>query len=111
MEEKRFRKNDEGFTCVACGLAVEPNSVTSRDHCPRCLTSLHVDRNPGDRQNPCRGILRPISALPHPKKGFIIVYRCEACGETVRNRAILTGNQPDDTDVLIRLTAQPWEEV
>ncbi len=111
MEEKRFRKNDEGFSCAHCGYRVVPNRVTSRDHCPRCLYSLHVDRNPGDRANPCRGVLVPVSALPHPKKGFIIVYRCSKCGETVRNKACLTGDEPDDMNELIRLTSHPMEVI
>ena len=110
MENKRFQKKDEGFRCVNCGYEVLPNSVTSRDHCPRCLTSLHVDIMPGDRANPCRGVLRPISANPHPKKGFQIVYRCEKCGALHRNKAALTGQDPDNMDLLIRLTAKPTED-
>ncbi len=110
MEEKRFRKNDEGFVCAHCGFQVEPNGVTSRDHCPRCLHSLHVDINPGDRANPCKGLLVPISCVPHPKKGFQILYQCNKCGAKHQNKAALTGNQPDDMDLLIRLTANPTEE-
>lgn len=109
MTEKRFRTLDEGFLCAHCGEKVRPNEVTSRDHCPKCLYSLHVDINPGDRQNPCRGTLRPVSAEPHPKKGFVIIYRCEKCGAVVRNKAALTGRDPDDTDAIIRLTANPME--
>ena len=110
MEEKRFQKNDAGFSCVFCGHSVPPSGVTSRDHCPKCLYSLHVDVNPGDRANPCRGILKPVSAQPHPKKGFVIIYRCETCGAVLRNKASLTGTEPDDMDLLIRLTSKPWEE-
>ena len=105
MEEKRFRKNDEGFICASCGREVLPLGYTSRNHCPFCLCSLHVDINPGDRANECHGILRPIQTLPDPKKGFIIIHRCSKCGEVVRNKAALEGNQPDDNDLLIRLTA------
>lgn len=110
MEEKRFRKNDSGFICLHCGKEVLPNEVTSRDHCPFCLYSIHVDRFPGDRANPCRGELVPISAEPHPKKGFVILYKCKKCGQKVRNKAALTGMQSDDTDLLIRLTAKTTED-
>ncbi len=110
MEEKRFRKNDEGFVCAHCGAEVLPNGVTSRDHCPVCLHSLHVDLNPGDRANPCRGLLVPVGAVPHPQKGFQIVYQCAKCGKIHKNKAALSGVQPDDTDLLIRLTANQWEE-
>lgn len=110
MTEKRFRELDEGFLCSHCGETIPPNEVTSRDHCPKCLYSLHVDINPGDRANPCGGVLRPVSAEPHPKKGFVILYRCEKCGQKVRNKAALTGKMPDDTEKIIKLTANPMED-
>lgn len=95
--------------CVHCGFSVPPNGVTSRDHCPKCLYSLHVDVNPGDRNNPCRGELVPVSARPHPKKGFQIIYHCSKCGKKHINKAALTGDCPDDMELLIRLTAKPEE--
>ena len=110
MEEKRFQKRDEGFVCRKCGRAVPPNGVTSRDHCPSCLHSIHVDLFPGDRKNPCGGLLVPVSAAPHPKKGFQIFYRCEKCGKTHVNKAALTGTEPVDMNEIIRLTAKPMEE-
>ena len=106
MEDKRFRKNDSGFICKNCGKEVLPLGYTSRNHCPFCLCSLHVDVNPGDRANDCGGILRPIQTLPDSKRGFIIIHRCERCGATVRNKAAQDAKvQPDDTDLLIKLTA------
>ena len=101
LESKRFCKNDDGFVCVHCGRTVPPLGYSSRNHCPYCLYSLHVDIMPGDRKNPCRGELVPVQSLPDPKKGFVIVFRCEKCGKTVRNRAAAD----DDTDLLIKLTA------
>ncbi len=106
MEAKRFSKNDDGFVCQNCGLTVLPLGYTSRNHCPRCLCSLHVDINPGDRQNPCRGLLRPFRAEPDARRGYVILHRCEKCGAVVRNRAAHEARtQPDDLDLLIRLTA------
>lgn len=106
MESKRFSKNDSGFICAACGKEVLPLGYTSRNHCPFCLCSLHVDVNPGDRANECRGILRPIQAQPDPKRGYIIIHRCERCGTTVRNKAAHEAKvQPDDLNLIIALTA------
>lgn len=105
MEEKRFQKRDEGFQCAHCGHTVPPNGKTSRDHCPRCLVSLHVDIFPGDRANPCGGTLVPVGAEPNAKKGFLIRYRCEKCGARLRNKAALTGTEPDNMDLIISLTA------
>ena len=104
MEQKRFSKNDNGFVCAVCNKAVPPLKYSSRDHCPYCLSSLHVDVLPGDRQNSCKGILKPVQVLPDAKKDFIIVYKCEKCGESVRCRAAMSGECPDDMALLIKFT-------
>ena len=104
MNEKRFQKNDDGFVCLHCGKAVPPLEYSSRDHCPWCLYSRHVDRFPGDRANPCRGLLEPVSARPDAKKGFVIEYRCQVCGQTARCRAALGRGVTDDMEALIALT-------
>lgn len=100
MQQKRFTKNDSGFVCKNCGADVLPLSYSSRDHCNKCLCSLHVDINPGDRANGCGGLLVPVSALPDAKKGFIINYKCKKCGAALRCRAA----SDDDTELLIKLT-------
>ena len=106
MEQKRFTKNDDSFTCVHCGKTVEPLGYTSRNHCPHCLWSLHVDINPGDRANECGGLLRPIRTEPDAKRGFVVIHKCEKCGEIRRNRAALDAKtQPDNRSLLIKLTA------
>ena len=39
------------FTCKVCGRLIIPDGAgsTHRNHCPNCLSSLHVDEDPGDR--------------------------------------------------------------
>lgn len=101
METKRFTKNDESFICQNCGANVPPLKYTSRNHCPKCLVSLHLDVNPGDRAADCGGIMDAISAEPDPKKGFIITHKCRKCGAVRRNKAA----SDDDINKIIRLTA------
>lgn len=101
METKRFTKNDEGFVCGHCGYEVTPLGYTSRNHCPKCLWSLHVDENPGDRAAACLGPMRPERTEPDPKKGFVIYHRCTRCGALRRNKAA----RDDDRRLLIKLTA------
>lgn len=81
---KRFNELDEGFVCKNCGRVVESLGYTSRDHCPYCLYSLHVDINPGDRKNTCLGLLEPIGIEKY-KGTYKIVYRCSKCHKTHKN--------------------------
>lgn len=101
METKRFKKNDDGFICANCGKDVPPLKYTSRNHCPHCLSSLHLDVNPGDRASDCKGIMDAVTAEPDPKKGFIITHRCRKCGALKRNKAA----DDDNRKKIIELTA------
>ena len=106
METKRFTKNDEGFLCVNCGREVLPLGRSSRDHCPFCLCSLHLEILPGDRAAGCGGIMDAFRAEPDPKKGFVISFRCRKCGARRRCKAAYGVKvQPDDINKLIALTA------
>jgi len=96
---KNFTKNDNGFICQNCGKEVGPLGYTSRNHCPHCLCSIHVDILPGDRQNTCKGIQRPISIENNPKKGYVIVYKCDKCGAITRNKSA----EDDDFEVLLKV--------
>jgi DNA-directed RNA polymerase subunit RPC12/RpoP len=105
MEEKRFTKNDSGFVCAHCGFEVKPLGYTSRNHCPRCLWSVHIDVLPGDRACECGGLMEPVSAEPDPKKGYVITHKCTKCGELRKNKAAHEAKiQPDDIVKIIKLT-------
>ena len=99
LDKKRFTKNDSGFVCQNCKAKVPPLSYSSRDHCSKCLCSLHVDINPGDRQNPCGGIMDAIFAEPSPD-GYVITHKCRRCGFARNNKY----QKDDDTELLIKLS-------
>lgn len=83
---KFFTKNDESFICSNCNNKVNPLNYSSRDHCPYCLCSLHVDIYPGDRANSCRGLLIPIDIEYNQNKGYVIKYKCQKCGALHNNK-------------------------
>ncbi len=87
MVDKKFKKNDTSFICANCGEFVSTLNYSSRDHCNKCLCSLHVDINPGDRQNECKGLLIPIGVDYNAKKGYVIQYKCEKCGQLHNNKS------------------------
>ena len=97
---KRFNELDEGFICEHCHKEVEPLHYTSRDHCPHCLYSKHVDINPGDRQNNCLGLLKPID-IEKFKDTYKIIYQCEKCNELHKN--IIA--KDDNLDEIIKISS------
>lgn len=92
-------KNDNGFVCRHCGREVTSLGYTSRDHCPHCLYSIHIDNIPGDRANSCLGDLEPKAIEPSSKKGYIITYKCSKCGEVKRNKSA----DDDNFDVMLEI--------
>lgn len=94
-----FVKNDETFICKNCGKKVEKLRYTSRDHCNYCLYSLHVDKEPGDRLNECKGLLKPINIITNSKKALQIEYRCTKCGAVVRNIVA----EDDDKEIIYKV--------
>ncbi len=81
---KKFTRRDENFTCENCNKNVMPLQYTSRDHCPYCLYSKHVDIFPGDRQNQCHGLLKPIG-IEKFKDTYKILYKCTKCNQLHKN--------------------------
>ena len=59
------------FTCKVCGRLCTPENAGSdhRNHCPNCLSSLHVDIEPGDRESDCGGIMEPVAGWEEAASG------------------------------------------
>ncbi len=94
-----FKKLDSGFVCTNCGKEVSPLKYTSRNHCPYCLCSIHVDIDPGDRANDCKGLLVPTGIEYNSKKGYIVVHKCRTCGEIKRNKCA----EDDDYNLILNI--------
>lgn len=100
---KNFIKNNESFICDYCGKQVEPHPTTSRDHCNFCLFGKHVDINPGDRKNNCKGALRPIG-LKIANSKTQIVYDCDTC----HARVYCIASKDDDENKILELSNKMW---
>ena len=98
---KKFIMRDENFICENCGKEVTKLKYTARDHCPNCLFSKHVDINPGDRENNCLGLLKPIG-IEKFKDTYKIIYKCLKCKELHKN---IVAND-DNIDLIIELSVQ-----
>ncbi|MCL2637668.1 MAG: RNHCP domain-containing protein [Oscillospiraceae bacterium] len=102
IESSRFTVIDEAFDCSVCGAEIQPLGYTARDHCNKCLCSLHLDDNPGDRLSNCGGVLEPVGA-EQGKKGVKIIYKCKKCGMKKKNIAA----KDDDNEMIIKLFGNP----
>jgi hypothetical protein len=101
-----FTKINESFICLNCKFSVPPAQSTCRDHCPKCLYSIHIDNNPGDRASMCKGSLIPVSWSKNKKKGIMIHYQCAICAEQKKNKFLEYDNiLSDDINILLKLNS------
>ena len=98
---KKFNMIDEEFICENCLHIVQKLIYTSRDHCPKCLYSKHLDINPGDRANQCRGLMEPIGIEKY-KNTYKIIYKCNKCNKLHKN---IIAND-DNFDKIIELSTK-----
>ena len=96
---KKFNMIDENFICDNCGMEVNKLGYTARDHCPHCLYSKHLDINPGDRENDCHGLMKPIG-IEKFKKSYKIIYNCSKCHQIHKN--VMADD--DNFDLIIKLS-------
>lgn len=95
--EKGYYKTNlcnDSFTCKVCTRLVTPESAgsTHRNHCPNCLTSLHLDNEPGDRESGCGGIMDAIGVWVRKNGEWAIIHRCRRCGKLSSNRVAADDN-------------------
>ena len=112
--EKGYYKthaSHEIFTCKVCGREVIPDGAGTghRNHCPNCLSSLHVDVEPGDRASDCGGIMEPVSVWVRKNGEWAIIHRCKRCGAFSSNRVAADDNPMKLMSIAMKpLTSPPF---
>lgn len=99
----------ESFTCKLCGTFIVPEGAGSqhRNHCPKCLSSVHVDNEPGDRASLCKGIMDPIGVWVRKNGEWAIIHRCRLCGVLSSNRIAADDNPTLLMSIAVRPLATP----
>ncbi len=110
--EKGYYKNHpctDSFICTFCGrTVVSAGAGTShRNHCPYCLTSLHLDIEPGDREADCGGQMEPVGVWVRNKGEWAIIHRCRRCGSLSSNRIAADDNPVKLMSIALRPLAEP----
>ena len=86
--------DEQSYRELLCGREVFPENAGSehRNHCPNCLSSLHVDNEVGDRESDCGGIMEPIGVWVRKNGEWAIIHRCKRCGKISSNRTAADDN-------------------
>ena len=99
----------DSFTCKVCGRPVVPNGAGSehRNHCPNCLSSLHVDVEPGDRASDCGGVMDAVSVWVRKGGEWAVIHRCRRCGVFRSNRVAADDNPMKLMSIAMKPLGQP----
>lgn len=99
----------ESFPCKVCGALITPEDAGSghRNHCSKCLSSVHVDHRPGDRASLCKGIMDPVGVWVRKDGEWAIIHRCRSCGAFSSNRIAADDNPTLLMSIALRPLASP----
>lgn len=115
-KRKRYEKGyykthsfKDSFTCKVCGRPVVSAGAGSnhRNHCPNCLSSLHLDIEPGDREADCGGVMEPIGMWVRKNGEWAIIHRCRMCGHLSSNRVAADDNPMKLMSIAMKPLSQP----
>ena len=83
------------------------NASNNRNHCPNCLTSLHVDNEPGDRQSECGEIMDAIALWIRKNGECAVIHRCRRCGALSSNRTAADDNPMKIMSIALKPLCEP----
>ena len=78
-----------------------------RNHCPNCLSSLHLDIEPGDRASDCGGIMDAVGVWVRQNGEWAVIHRCRRCGHLSANRVAADDNPMKLMSIAMRPLSQP----
>lgn len=102
-------KGSQDFTCKVCGAYVtaEGGGTKNRNHCPVCLSSVHLDIEPGDRAADCGGTMEPIGVWVRKNGEWALIHRCKICGTLSSNRIAADDNPVKLMSIAVKPLASP----
>ena len=115
-KKKHFKKGSykthactDSFTCKQCGRLVVSAGAGSdhRNHCPNCLSSLHVDIEPGDRASDCGSLMEPVAVWVRKNGEWAIIHRCRRCGKLSSNRVAADDNPMKLMSIAMKPLCEP----
>ena len=98
-------EQSDTFRCAVCGREVggQGAGTRHRNHCPHCLSSVHLDDAPGDRAAHCGGVMDAVGVWVRQDGEWALLHRCRVCGAFHSNRVAAD----DNPALLLQLAAKP----
>lgn len=98
-----------GFVCVHCGATAQAagGGTKHRNHCPRCLWSVHLDHKPGDRLACCGAPMEPVAVWVRQDGEWAVIHRCTVCGMMSSNRIAADDNEMLLLSIAVKPLAKP----
>ena len=115
-KKKHFKKGyykthacTDSFTCKQCGRLVVSAGAGSdhRNHCPNCLSSLHVDIEPGDRASDCGSLMEPVAVWVRKNEEWGNIHPCRRCGKLSSNRVAADDNPMKLMSIAMKPLCEP----
>ena len=102
-------RSEEVFVCKNCRREVRPENAGTghRNHCPNCLSSVHLDTVPGDRDAECGGLMDPIAVWVRKDGEWALIHRCRLCGTLSSNRIAADDNPLKLMSIAMKPVANP----
>ncbi|MCL2080520.1 MAG: RNHCP domain-containing protein [Oscillospiraceae bacterium] len=99
----------DSFSCKVCGTLNHPDNAGTahRNHCSKCLSSIHLDDEPGDRASFCKGVMEPIGVWVRRNGEWALIHRCKVCGALSANRIAADDNPALLMSIAVKPLALP----
>jgi ribosome biogenesis GTPase len=109
MKCKKQLPYKDAFKCSVCEtFNVTANSGSKhRNHCYNCLSSVHLDEEPGDRASGCHGVMDAIGVWVRKNGEWAIIHRCRICGVLSSNRIAADDNPALLMSIAVKPLAMP----
>ena len=102
---KNFIVISESFVCQNCKVQNPKGNGFIRNHCFKCLCSLHLDLDvPGDRLSECGGLMDAVAINYNSKKGYILVHKCRSCAKVINNMVA----DDDNIDLIAEISSRAY---
>ena len=97
------------FQCDHCHELVEQYApgTRHRNHCPRCLWSVHLDDQAGDQAAGCGEMMEPVAVQVRANGEWLLIHRCKRCHTLHANRIAGDDNELALLSLAVRPLALP----